>query len=318
MIKQQTSLQAPPHLLSSIIENVESVIFGKREVIELTLCAFLANGHALIEDVPGVGKTSLVSALARSFSCTFRRIQFTPDLMPSDITGFSMFDPKTGDFTYKEGAIMAQIILADEINRASPKTQSSLLEVMEENQVTVDGQTYLLPKPFMVLATQNPADYIGTYPLPEAQVDRFCMRVTIGYPSAETESSMLSMYDDGNPLTGIVPVATPEDLLALQSQVRRVYVDPKVKDYIAAIAQRTRANELVRLGVSPRASINLYRAAQAWALLQQRDYVSPDDVLHMSEPVLTHRLILRQEAKAKKITPEEILREIIGAVKVPK
>lgn len=307
-----------PNILSSITENVEKVIYGKKEVIELVLCSFLSNGHTLIEDVPGVGKTSLASVLAKTFSCSYRRIQFTPDIMPSDITGFSMFNQKTGDFTYKEGAVMAQIILADEINRASPKAQSSLLEVMEEKQVTVDGRTYPLPKPFIVLATQNPFEYVGTYQLPEAQVDRFFMRVSIGYPTPETESGMLSMYDDGDPIDKIKPVASPEDLLRLQERVLKIHVDQKIKDYITAISNSTRTNENIRLGASPRASINLYRAAQAWALYKGRDYASPDDVIYMAEPVLAHRLSLSQEAKLKKMTAEAVIREVISSVKVPK
>lgn len=303
--------------LPALVENVEKAIYGKREIIELVLCAFLCNGHVLIEDVPGVGKTSLVSALARSFSCSFRRIQFTPDILPSDITGFSMYNQKTGEFEYKEGAIMSQIILADEINRTSPKTQSSLLEVMEENQVTVDGKTYILPKPFIVLATQNPIDYMGTYPLPEAQLDRFLMRISIGYPSAEVESEMLSMYDVEDPIKNLKAVATADDLIALQSLVQGVYVDIKIKDYITAIIRKTRENEFVQLGGSPRASIDLYKASKAWAIYNNRDYVIPDDVKRMAAPVIEHRLVLKQEAKYKKITTESIVMSSIENVVVP-
>lgn len=304
-------------ILKTITDNVEKVIFGKREVIELAVCAFLCGGHVLIEDVPGVGKTNLVSALARSFSCSFRRIQFTPDIMPSDITGFSMYNPKTGEFEYKEGLVMANIILADEINRTPPKTQSSLMEIMEENQKTVDGKTYPMPKPFIVLATQNPIDYVGTYPLPEAQLDRFFMRISIGYPPAEIESGMLSALSGGRPLEKITSVATADDLLKLQNAANGIYSDKKINDYIIGIINSTRKNENVVLGASPRASYCLFKAAQAWAMYNGRDFVCPDDVIKMAGPVLEHRLVLKQEAKTKKITTGSVIRSAVENIKIP-
>ena len=304
-------------ILNKITDNVEKAIFGKREVIELAICSFLCGGHVLIEDVPGVGKTSLAAALARSFSCSFRRIQFTPDIMPSDITGFTMYNPKTGEFEYKEGLITAQIILADEINRTPPKTQSSLMEIMEENQKTVDGITYQMPKPFIVLATQNPVEYTGTYPLPEAQLDRFFIRISIGYPSDAVESDMLTILNGGRPIETLTPVATEADLIALQNSLSEIYVDKKVNGYIIDIINDTRKNENVMLGASPRASFCLYRAAQAWAMYSGRDHVRPDDVIKMAPPVLEHRIVMKQEAKMKKITPAMVVKSAVGNVKVP-
>ena len=304
-------------MLKIIADNVEKAIFGKRNVIELAICAFLCGGHILIEDVPGVGKTSLASALARSFSCSFRRIQFTPDIMPSDITGFNMYNPKTGEFEYKEGLIMSQIILADEINRTPPKTQSSLMEIMEENQKTVDGKTYQMPKPFIVLATQNPSDYIGTYPLPESQLDRFFMRISIGYPDFDTESGMLSVLNGGRPVDTLTSVAGDSDLIGLQESMRGIYVDKKINDYIINIVANTRKHDSVVLGASPRASFCLYRAAQAWAMYNGRDYINPDDVIKMAPHVLEHRLVLKPDAKIKKITPELVVNSAVGSVKVP-
>jgi MoxR-like ATPase len=303
--------------LKTITENVEKVIFGKRETIELAVCAFLCGGHILIEDVPGVGKTNLVSALARSFSCSFRRIQFTPDIMPSDITGFTAYNPKTGEFEYREGLATANIVLADEINRTPPKTQSSLMEIMEENQKTVDGKTYPMPSPFIVLATQNPIEYVGTYPLPEAQLDRFFMRISLGYPSAEIESDMLSLLSRGKPLEKIAPVATIDDLIKLQNAAAGIYSDKKINDYIIGIVGSTRKNENVVLGASPRASFCLFKAAQAWAMYNGRDFVRPDDVLKMAYPVLGHRLVLNQDAKINKITPESIIKSVLGSIKIP-
>ncbi|MCL2099880.1 MAG: MoxR family ATPase [Oscillospiraceae bacterium] len=304
-------------ILQKITDNIEKVLFGKREVIELMICAFLCGGHVLIEDVPGVGKTSLASALARSFSCSFTRIQFTPDIMPSDITGFNMYNPKTGEFEYKEGLVMAQIILADEINRTPPKTQSSLMEIMEENQKTVDGKTYPMPSPFIVLATQNPVEYTGTYPLPEAQLDRFFMRISIGYPAFDIESDMLTMLNGGRPLDEITAVADADDLIKLQSELSGIYTDKKINDYIISIINNTRINTDIMLGASPRASFCLFRAAQAWAMYSGRDYVIPDDVIKMAHPVLEHRLVLKQEAKMKKITTETVVRTAVENVKVP-
>ena len=304
-------------MLHNVIDNVEKVIIGKREAIELALCSFLCAGHVLIEDMPGVGKTSLVSAMAKSFDCSFRRIQFTPDILPSDITGFSMYNQKTGDFDYHQGAIMSQIILADEINRTSPKTQSSLLEVMEENQVTVDGETYNVPQPFIVFATQNPIEYLGTYPLPEAQLDRFFMRISLGYPEADEESNMLSRFKESNPIKTLQPVADSKSLIEAQELVTRVHVAEKINKYIVGIVRATRNSEDVALGGSPRASLCLYRAAQAWALYNQRDFVMPDDVIKMAVPVMEHRLVLKQEARLKRLTSKDVVASAVKSVRAP-
>lgn len=304
-------------ILKNIIDNVENVIVGKRYAIELAVISLICNGHVLIEDVPGVGKTSLVSALAKSVNASFRRIQFTPDVLPSDITGFSIYNQKTCDFEYRPGAIMSQIILADEINRTSPKTQASLLEVMEEYQVTVDGITYKVPRPFMVLATQNPVEYLGTYPLPEAQIDRFFMKISIGYPTSTEESYILSKFQFSSPLEKMLPVAESTDIITLQEEIRNVHIDKTLSNYIVDIVGQTRKHPDVTLGSSPRGSLSLFRASQAWAFYNGRDYVLPDDIKKMVIPVLSHRLILKQEAKLKKINPEEILNSIVGRINVP-
>ncbi|AUS96442.1 magnesium chelatase [Clostridium thermosuccinogenes] len=304
-------------VLGKIVDNIEKVIIGKRDSIELLLLALVCNGHVLIEDVPGVGKTSLVSAMAKSINASFKRIQFTPDILPSDITGFSVFNQKTGDFEFRPGAIMSQIILADEINRTSPKTQASLLEVMEEGQVTVDGATYKVPKPFMVMATQNPVEYLGTFPLPEAQLDRFFMKVSLGYPSANEESMILSRFCTSNPLETLTPVADSQDIISLQENVKNVHVDKSLKDYIVDIVSQTRRQPDVLLGASPRGSLSLFRASQAWAFYNKRSYVIPDDIKKMVFPVLSHRIILKQEAKLKKISTRDILASIVDSIKVP-
>ncbi len=304
-------------ILKNIVENVEQVIVGKRNCIELALIALICNGHVLIEDVPGVGKTLMVSSIARSINASFKRIQFTPDILPSDITGFSMYNQKTGEFEFRPGSIMSQIILADEINRTSPKTQASLLEVMEENQVTVDGKTYKVPRPFMVLATQNPVEYIGTFPLPEAQLDRFFMKITIGYPSPAEESLILSRFQDENPYDFLEPVASSNDILNLQREVRKIHVDKSLNGYIVELVGQTRRHPDVALGASPRASLALFRASQAWAFYNDRDFVLPDDIKKMVNPILSHRIIMKQEAKLKKITPHEILQSVVGKVNVP-
>jgi MoxR-like ATPase len=302
--------------LKVIVENVEKVIIGKREAIELALIALACDGHALIEDVPGVGKTSLVSSIAKSIDCSFKRIQFTPDILPSDITGFTIYSQKTGDFEFRPGAVMSNIVLADEINRTSPKTQASLLEVMEEKQVTVDGVTYKVPRPFMVLATQNPVEYLGTYPLPEAQLDRFTLKISIGYPSLEDESRILDRFKVDNPLASLPPVADGKFILQLQEKVKKVHVDNSLNNYIVAITDATRKSEDVLLGASPRGSLCLYRASQAWAFYKERDYVLPDDIKKMAIPVLSHRIILRQEAKLRKVTAEDIIRSVLNSVKI--
>ena len=304
-------------LMKNILYNVERVIIGKRFAIELVINALICRGHVLIEDVPGVGKTSLVSALARSVACSFKRIQFTPDIMPSDITGFSTFNLKTADFEYKPGAVMSQFVLADEINRTSPKTQSSLLEVMEENQVTVDGVTYPVPEPFMVLATQNPVEYLGTYPLPEAQLDRFFMKISLGYPEAKEESRILGRFRAGNPLDTLNPVADASQIVAAQKLAEDIYVDNQLSVYIVDLVRNTREQAEVVLGASPRATLYLFKSAQAWAMYQGRDYVIPDDVVLVAPHVLEHRVIMKQEARLKKITALDIISRAVESVKIP-
>ena len=275
-------MQATQRVAQALTRNIGKVVIGKETAIELMLNAILCKGHVLIEDVPGVGKTTLASALARSLDCSFKRIQFTPDITPSDITGFSVVNFKTGELEYKQGLVMSQIVLADEINRTSPKTQSSLLEVMEEGQVTVDGVTYRMPAPFIVLATQNPVDFVGTYPLPEAQLDRFFMKISIGYPTAEEEAAILERQATGQrPIEDLRAICTGEDIVALQGQVNSVYASPEVRAYIARICQASRKHAALQLGISTRGAIFLLRSAQACALLAGRDYVIPEDVQKM-------------------------------------
>ena len=305
------------YCLKRVLYNVEKVIVGKRHAIELVLTTLACRGHALIEDVPGVGKTSLVSALAKSVNGSFKRIQFTPDIMPSDITGFSTFNPSTGDFEYRQGAVMSQFILADEINRTSPKTQSSLLEVMEESQVTVDGQSYPVPKPFIVLATQNPVEYLGTYPLPEAQLDRFFMKISLGYPTAAEEGRMLERFREGDPMLSLEHAAEGEDIMAIQDMVEKVFVSVDINTFIVNLTRHTREHPDVVLGASPRASLCLFKAAQAWALYNSRDFVTPDDVVTMTPHVLEHRIILKQEAKLQKKTPLNVIDDALASVRPP-
>jgi MoxR-like ATPase len=271
------------------------------------MATLACRGHVLIEDVPGVGKTSLVGALAKSVNGSFKRIQFTPDIMPSDITGYSAFSPKTGEFEYRAGAVMSQFVLADEINRTSPKTQSSLLEVMEENTVTVDGQTYNVPSPFIVLATQNPVEYLGTYALPEAQLDRFFMKISLGYPADKEEAKMLDRFKGRSPLAALTPVAEGDDIIAIQKLVEEIHVEASINEFIVSIARFTRQQEDVQLGASPRASLCLYKAAQAWALYNGRDYVIPDDVVQKALHVLEHRILMKQEAAIKKVRVQDII-----------
>ena len=296
-------------IVSRIRENIAQAIVGKDEVVELVLIALMSQGHVLIEDVPGMGKTALVSSLARSVGCTFARIQFTPDVLPSDITGFTM-PGSQGQFEFRPGPLMSQIVLADEINRTSPKTQSALLEAMEERQITVDGVTYPLPAPFMVLATQNPVEYIGTYPLPEAQMDRFFMRITMGYPSAREEMDILAREH-------LSAVVNDQDILALQAQARDIFVSEKVMEYLVALVNRTRSHPALELGASPRGTLALMRAAQGSALLEGRSYCLPDDVQRVALPVLAHRLSLKPEAKYKELTCDRVMAAILKEVRVP-
>lgn len=308
----------PRSLIYALLQNVRQVIVGKDEAIEQALIALLCRGHVLIEDVPGVGKTTLAGALARSLNCSFKRIQFTPDVMPSDITGFTMVNMSTGEMEFKPGAVDTQILLADEINRTSPKTQSSLLEVMEEGQSTVDGVTRQLPRPFMVLATQNPIDFVGTYPLPEAQMDRFFLRISIGYPTIEEELDVLDRYSGKeSPLKSLTPVCSAQEVMQMQDMVGAVYCSREVRVYVATISASTRQNAALQLGVSPRGSIALLRAAQACAVLSGRDYILPDDVRRMALPVLSHRLILTPEARMRGMTAEGILRQLLDTMAVP-
>ena len=304
-------------ILSALKQNIAKVVVGKEDVVELLLTALLCEGHILIEDVPGVGKTTLCSALARSLSCSFKRIQFTPDITPSDITGYTV-PSMTGEMQYRPGAILSQIVLADEINRTSPKTQSALLEVMEEKQVTVDGVTYPLSRPFMVLATQNPVDFVGTYPLPEAQMDRFFMRINLGYPSRQDEMEILDRYCQGvTPMQTLSAVCTSEDVLAMQQQVKTIYCAKEVRAYVAALCASTRDTPYLALGASTRAAIALVRAAQASALLCGRDYIIPEDVQRMAHSVLCHRFVLSAEARMRGYTAEAVLSELMNGVRIP-
>ncbi len=311
-------MQQPRRVIRALQQNIARVIVGKEEVIELALIALLCKGHVLIEDVPGVGKTTLASALAKSLACSFKRIQFTPDVTPSDVTGFSIVNFKTGELEFKPGAVMSQIVLADEINRTSPKTQSSLLEVMEEFQVTVDGVTHTLPRPFLVLATQNPVEFVGTYPLPEAQMDRFFMRIAIGYPSVEDEMDILERYSaQTSPLSQLKPICSAEDILQMQAAVGDIYCSREVRSYVANIAAGTRRHTALQLGVSTRGAIALIRAAQACALLAGRDFILPEDVQGMVLPVLSHRVMLSPEARMKAVSAERVLTSLLETIQVP-
>ena len=301
----------------TIIANVEQVIIGKRDVIELAVIALMSKGHLLIEDAPGVGKTMLARSLAKSLDCTFKRLQFTPDMLPSDITGVSMYNQKTGDFEFRPGPIMAQIVLADEINRATPKVQSALLECMEESQITVDGITHKMPSPFHVLATQNPIEYEGTFPLPETQLDRFLLRISIGYPSLADEVNIMNQQQYQHPIESLKAVATAADLETLQAAVRTIYVDDLVKQYAAAVVAATRNHPAIFLGASPRGSLSLYRTAQARALINGRDYVLPDDIKALAEPVLAHRLIPRLTDSSHDKTGRAIVAKLLESVPVP-
>jgi MoxR-like ATPase len=300
-----------------LVTNVEQVIIGKREAIELILVGLLSRGHMLIEDVPGVGKTMLARSLAGSLGCRFSRIQFTPDMLPSDVTGVSIFNQKTREFEFRPGPVMAQIVLTDEINRATPKTQAALLEAMQELQVTVDGVTHPLPNPFLVMATQNPIEYEGTFPLPEAQLDRFLMRIQLGYPRPEAEIAILESQRYTHPVTQLEQVVPVADLLAAQEALKDVYVDKLIKQYIVDLIQQTRHHPDIYLGASPRGSLALYRTGQAWAAMQGRDYVLPDDIKRLAIPTLAHRLIVSPAARLKDVTGETVMGEILDSLPVP-
>jgi MoxR-like ATPase len=298
-------------------ENIQKVIVGKDEVIDLALVAILCEGHILIEDVPGIGKTTLARSIAASLGCTFRRIQFTPDLLPSDVTGISYFNQKAQEFQFRPGPIISQVVLADEINRATPRTQSALLEAMQERQITVDGETYPLPRPFLVLATQNPIELEGTFPLPEAQVDRFLIKLPIGYPTEAEEHAMLLRFARQDPLEDLAPVVTPDDLLRVQEQVRDVRVEESVRGYVVDIVRATRAHQDIQLGVSPRGTLALYNCARALAAIRGRAYVLPDDVKLLAPYVLTHRIMISPATRLRGRRLADVLMDVIETVPVP-
>ena len=298
-------------------ENIQKVIIGKDEAIQLTLAAVLCEGNILLEDVPGIGKTTLARALAISLGCSFRRIQFTPDLLPSDVTGLNWFNQKEQSFEFKPGPIMSQVLLADEINRATPRTQSALLEAMQERQVTIDGVTRPLPRPFLVIATQNPVELEGTFPLPEAQIDRFLLRVRIGYPDETEENAMIERFRISDPLPELRAVTSPEEIQAMQAERRQIRVEDSLRGYIVKIARATRKHAEIELGASPRATLALYQAAQAWAAIHDREFVIPDDIKTLAPAVLTHRLMIAPQTQLRGRRPEEVVAGIVESVPVP-
>ena len=316
-MEQLVNVEKEQALCAKITQEMKKVIVGKDAQLKMLLICLLSKGHILIEDVPGVGKTTAASAMARATGLDCKRVQFTPDVMATDISGFTAPDTKSGEFVYKPGVCMTNILIADEINRTSPKTQSALLEVMEERQVTVDGVTYELPKPFMVVATQNPVGYIGTYPLPEAQLDRFLMKMSMGYPSAAEEMRIISDRHGENPLNSVVAVSSPEEIIAMQETVEKIHVDDAVLDYIVQLVCSTRSHALITLAASPRASLALMRAACASAMLEGRTYVIPRDVNEMYDAILSHRIMLAPEAKIERMSPSDILAALKETVKAP-
>lgn len=304
-------------LCKRIVENVARVVVGKDQAIELLMVALLADGHVLLEDVPGLGKTMVAKALARSMGGSFRRVQFTPDLLPSDVTGFNIYNQETCEFCFTSGPVMANVLLADEINRTIPRTQSSLLESMEERQVTVDGQTHALPHPFFVMATQNPIELEGTFPLPEAQLDRFLMKIQLGYPTKEQEISILERFQETDPLVELTAVTNPAEVAALQEARKHIHISAPIRTYIVDIVRATRSASSLHLGASPRSALGLMRAGQALAALRERDYVLPDDIQYLAIPVLAHRLILREEERLRGETTEHVLAELIRQIPAP-
>ncbi len=313
----QTDLDWYGERYRTVAENIERVIQGKRPTIDLVVTSLVAEGHVLIEDVPGVGKTLLAKALARSIDCTFQRVQFTPDLLPADVTGVSVWSRETGTFNFRAGPVFANVVLGDEINRASPKTQSALLEAMEERQITVDGETHVLPPPFIVIATQNPIEHEGTYPLPEAQLDRFMMRVAMGYPERSKELEMLQTHGGGSSFDDLKPVVHAEDIIRMTSIARRIHVADVLRGYLIDLAEATRQHPDILLGASPRATLFLQRAARAVAAGDGRDYASPDDVKAILSPILNHRLVIRPEAQMRGTSVTDVLDQVLSSVPVP-
>ena len=309
--------RSPTTVAQGIVDNVSKVIVGKRPVIEHALAALIAQGHVLVEDVPGVGKTMLAKSLSTSIGCAFKRIQFTPDLLPSDVSGVSVYNQQNGDFQFRPGPIMSQVVLADEINRATPKTQSALLEAMEELQVTVDGVTHHLEHPFIVFATQNPIEYEGTFPLPEAQLDRFLMRISLGYPDFGEELAVIEQQEQVHPIESLEPVAGPQDIVALQEAAKGIYVDGVVREYIVHLVEATRSHRDVSLGASPRASLGLFRAGRALALVEDRDFVLPDDIKALAPAVTAHRIILSPSARMRGMSASDVVAELLEEVPVP-
>ena len=312
-----TNHSSPSQVARDIVDNVSKVIVGKTEVIEHALAALIAQGHILLEDVPGVGKTMLAKSLSVSIGCDFKRIQFTPDLLPSDVAGISVYNQSSGEFQFRPGPIMAEVVLADEINRATPKTQSALLEAMEELQVTVDGVTHHLQHPFIVMATQNPIEYEGTFPLPEAQLDRFLMRISLGYPDFEEELSVIGQQEQTHPIESLEPVTNPIEIVRLQEAAKEVYVDRSVREYIVTLTESTRDHRDVALGASPRASLGLFRASRALALVLDRDYVIPDDIKVLAPAVTAHRIILAPSARMRGVRSADLITDLLNSVAVP-